>query len=259
MTYLTSRMLEQLDGRLSDRDRDLVRQVDRLRLVSGGQLRRLAYADLELRSAQRQLKRLVELGLLTRLERRIGGVRAGSDGAIYELALGGQRLLSHWATATGKARTSPEPGQRFVAHTVAASEVYVRLVEADQSGGLELLEHQAEPTAWRSRVGPYGQVAWLRPDGFVRLGLGTRELWWFIEVDQATESLSVIRRQASAYLAHYQAGVEPVMPRVAWLAPTQRRAALLLGALHGLGDVAAELFVAGCQDDVVAVLAGGSA
>lgn len=256
MTYLTLNRLQQLDARLLERDRALVRQVERLRLVSGQQLRRLYFADLQPRSAQRQLRRLVELGLLARLERRIGGVRAGSDGFIYELAGGGQRLVQSWQRAVGKARSHPEPGLRFVDHTLTCAETYVGLVEAERDERLQLLEHQAEPACWRTRAGTFGRPAVLRPDGFVRLAVGERELWWFIEVDRATESLTVIRRQGRAYLAHYQAGVEPLMPRVAWLTPSTDRAERLRGALHDLGGVARELFVTGRQDDAARLLTG---
>ena len=43
-------------------------------------------------AARRALQRLTKLGLLATLERRIGGVRSGSDGLIYRLGPAGQRL-----------------------------------------------------------------------------------------------------------------------------------------------------------------------
>lgn len=263
MTYLTARRLASIDEHLTSRDREIVREVGRLRLLSHGQLRRLFFAagdgtrSTGLRVGQRRLAQLVDLGVLARLDRRVGGVRAGSEGFVYGLGPAGHKLLRRWrGTGTGKPR-GDEPGGPFVAHTLACSELCVALVEAHRADRLELLEHQAEPACWRIRIGPYGQPLSLRPDGFVRLGVGTRELLWFVEMDRATESLTAIRRQGRAYLDHYTSGAEAdVMPRVAWLAPDDRRADRLRTALHELGGVSSELFMAAPQAAALALLSG---
>ena len=85
-------------------------------------------------------------------------------------------------------------------------------------------------------------------------------LFWFVEIDRATESLTAIRRQGRAYLDYYASGAEAggVMPRVAWLTPDTRRADGLRAALHDLGSVSAELFAAAPQDAVLPLLSGGS-
>ncbi len=264
MTYLTSTQLAVIDARLTERDRDITAQVGRLRLLSHGQLRRLFLTDgarsTGLRVGQRRLAQLVALGVLARLERRVGGVRAGSEGYVYTLGLAGQKLLRRWnGEAPAKARAVHEPGGPFVSHTLACSELFVRLVEAERSDGLEVLEHQAEPDCWRGFIGPFGGALGLRPDGFVRLGVGRRELLWFVEIDRATESLTAIRRQGRAYLDYYASGADgEVMPRVAWLTPDTRRADGLRGALHELGGVSAQLFTAAPQDAGLALLSGGS-
>jgi hypothetical protein len=263
MTYLTTKRLASIDEHLTDRDRQLTREVGRLRLLSHRQLRRLFFAgDGEpspgVRVGQRRLARLVQLGVLARLDRRVGGVRAGSEGYVYGLGPAGQKLLSRWnGEAAGRARAVHEPGGPFVAHTLACSELYVALAEAEREHRLELLEHQAEPTTWRTRVGPYGQPLTLRPDGFVRLGVAERELFWFVEIDRATESLTAISRQGRAYLDYYASGARAdVMPRVAWLTPDTRRADALRSALHDLGSVSADLFMAARQDAALPLLSG---
>ena len=43
-----------------------------------------------------------------------------------------------------------EPGLAFVRHTLAVTELYVRLREAERAGTLELLEFEPEPECWRS-------------------------------------------------------------------------------------------------------------
>jgi hypothetical protein len=264
MTYLTSTQLASIDERLTDRDREIVREVGRLRLLSHGQLRRLFFADGArsggLRVGQRRLAQLVALGVLARLERRVGGVRAGSEGFVYTLGPAGQKLLRRWnGQPSGKTRAVHEPGGPFVAHTLACSELFVTLVEAERAGDLELLEHRAEPDCWRHFIGSFGGGLSLRPDGFIRLGVGTRELLWFVEIDRATESLTAIRRQGRAYLDYYASGAEgEVMPRVAWLTPDIRRANGLRGALHELGGISDQLFMAGPHDAGLALLSGGS-
>ena len=74
--------------RLSERDQAIVTDVVRLRFLTAGQLARLRFAAIpqpvtRIRRVQRTLQRLVDLGLLVRCERRVGGVRAGSASFTY--------------------------------------------------------------------------------------------------------------------------------------------------------------------------------
>src|SRR5262245_62962246 len=83
---------------LSERDRAILADVARVRVLSGRQVERLHFADLagqhRDRTRRRVLERLTALQLLTTLERRIGGVRAGSAGLVFALGAAGQRLLT---------------------------------------------------------------------------------------------------------------------------------------------------------------------
>ncbi|HLX87620.1 MAG TPA: replication-relaxation family protein, partial [Acidimicrobiales bacterium] len=95
------RELERLRDDLSGRDLAIVGQVAEFRLMSAGQIRAVHFAlsehDNELaaaRACQRVLARLVRDRLLVRLERRVGGVRAGSASFVYGLAPVGQRVLA---------------------------------------------------------------------------------------------------------------------------------------------------------------------
>lgn len=263
MSYLTARRLADLEQRLSDRDRLIIETVGLLRLVSGEQLRRLLFAqttslDGGRRSSQLSLSQLVKLGVLTRLERRIGGKKNGSEGYVYGLGPAGQRCARRDAGQGQRARLIHEFGGPFVAHSLACSEVYVGLRESERRGDIEVLAYQSEPNCWRQRLGPLGVPITLRPDGFAQLGLGEIERHWFVEVDRGTENQSTIARQGRAYLDYYQSGAETgVMPRVAWLTTTPGRADRLSNTLHGLGGVAKELFVAGRLDHSTDILAGG--
>jgi hypothetical protein len=110
--------------------------------------------------------------------------------------------------------------------------LYVGLVEASRDGSFELLEFQAEPTAWRRFSGRGGGVATLKPDAFVRIGLGEFMDSWFVEVDRGSESQTTIATKLDAYRAYWSSGREQshrgVFPRVLWLAPHERRLQLLV-------------------------------
>lgn len=225
--------LQALDQRLSERDRQLVQEVVRLGFMTAGQLERLAFYAItspvtRARRTRRQLARLVELDLLWRLDRRVGGVRAGSTGYVYGPTPEARRLDA-WLRAEPltRARAAHEPGVSFVEHRVACGELFVQLTEGDRTGHLELIEHQAEPACWRSFLAPMGRLRHLRPDVFVRVGLGEWEQLAFIEVDRGSEGTAALARKLDVYVAYWRAGAEQhqrgVFPKVVWLTTTSRR------------------------------------
>jgi len=114
---------------LSDRDRAILADIARVRVLTGRQVERLHFARLEGahrdRTRRRVLERLVDLGLLTPMERRIGGVRAGSAGLVFALGPAGQRLLALEAVSglNGRARQPGTPTDRFLAHNLAVAEL----------------------------------------------------------------------------------------------------------------------------------------
>jgi Replication-relaxation len=242
------------------RDMAIVRQVGELRLMSARQIEAIHFPEAEhgnaaaaMRARQRVLARLVRDGLLTALERRIGGVRAGSAGLVLGLGPLGQRVLS----MDGSRRRVHEPGLRFVDHTLAIAQLVVDVGVAARQGSLELLACQAEPACWRefSRLG--GRQV-LRPDAFLSLGVGEYELRWFIEVDRASESLPVVTRKCRLYADYYQAGVEQahggVFPRVCWIVPNEARAERVGRAIARDRHLPAGLFVVAVSEQAVAVL-----
>jgi hypothetical protein len=198
--------------RLSERDLAIIRRVAELRLMSAQQIQAVHFPDAEhdneqaaTRARQRVLERLTRERLLIRLERRIGGVRAGSAGLVLALGPVGQRVLA----TSGPRRRSYEPTLRFVDHTLAISQLVVDLSVAARAGLVDVLDVQAEPPCWREFSGLGGRRL-LRPDAFVALGSGEYDLRWFIEVDRDTESLPVIVRKCRLYADYYQSGKEQV-------------------------------------------------
>jgi hypothetical protein len=266
--YLTRRKLAELDARLTDRDREIAGLVNHLRLVSGRQLQRLYFAHggvpaSQERLARSALARLVELEVLTRLERPVGGVRGGSGAWVYEAGPAAQRLFAYWrGDGFGRVRPSHEPGQRFVRHTLAVSEIYTRVREAARDGRFEFVDFHAEPDCWRSGVGPGGNVEVLKPDAFVQLAHGEFLDAWLLEIDLATESSRVLHRQCVAYARYFQTGREQrergVFPRVLWIVPDQQRGDLLTRVLAGLPAETRELFTVTTEAAAVEVMALGA-
>lgn len=264
MNRVSQAQLARLRTSLSGRDLEVMETVRRFRLVGARQVERLHFRDgtaselTQARTARRVLERLTTHRLLRRLDRRVGGVRAGSASFVYGLSHIGHRLLS-----VGEPRRRPmEPSSFFAEHTLAVTETFVRLVEAERNHRFELLVAQAEPECWRPFTGTTGAPLVLKPDLFVALGLGEYEHRWFVEVDLGTEHGPAIRRKAETYLAYLATGLEQgrhdVFPRVIWGARDERRAAAIGQGLRGL-PAPVGLFIVTTTEHVIEMLSGAVA
>jgi hypothetical protein len=204
------------------------------------------------------LQRLFEHKLVVRLERRVGGRHAGSSGFVYGLSGRGQAALGIGGVFGGKRRRAWEVKPDFLRHTLAISETYVSLVEAGRRGEVELLDFEAEPASWRRFTGAGGEVVSLRPDAFLRLGIGALERSVFLEVDLATESAGTIFRKGAAYVSYWRSGLEQaaheVFPSVAWLTKTEKRAHQIIAALTRLPEEAHRLFEVALLNDAISTL-----
>jgi hypothetical protein len=258
---LSARQVAAIRDRLSDRDRQVLELVGRFGSMSGQQLQRLFWsqgsAQTRTRLARHGLSRLVRLGVLAPLGRRVGGVRSGSAGRCFALGLCGQRLLATEALAR-RVRQPYTPGERYLAHLLAVGQLYVELVEGQRGGGAEVLAFDPEPACWRPYLGPYGARMVCKPDAYLKLGSGEYEYSWFIEQDMATEALSTIERKAHRHLDYYRSGVElrarGVTPRVAWIVPDEPRAQAVRAALERLPTEAHKLFAVTTSADATTLL-----
>jgi len=241
------RHVEWIQHRLTPRDGEIIDTVARLRLATGEQLGRLHFADLAPascdRARRRVLHRLVDWRVLATLDRRVGGVRAGSNGLVFSLDTTGQwlhRLHTAQDAATAP-RRPPQPGAAFTSHILAVTALYVELVEAARRQPLIVREFQAEPACWW----PHPAGGWLKPDAHTVLAAGgLRDAWW-IEVDQATESLPRIRHKLATYLDFAnRGGVGPagVLPRVLITTTTPHRCRAVADLITGLPPPAGQLF-----------------
>jgi hypothetical protein len=221
--------LSRLRASLSDRDLAILHSVSDLRFLTARQLQVLHFDGdhhtplTAARTCRRVLERLSDLGVLRRLDRVIGGVRAGSGSFVYGLGPAGHRLL-----ADGRARHGfREPSLTFLDHTLAVAGLLTTIVGAAKRDDLQLVRHETEPAVWRSVPG-YGTAETLRPDLLLVVARGAMEWHWFVEVDLASEHGPAVARKCRQYLRYYQSGREQalheIFPKVAWLTTTSRRA-----------------------------------
>jgi hypothetical protein len=266
MSRTSAGALISLAESMSPREREIVEAIAQLRLVAGSQLERLCFSEIvksasRARVARRVLAGLVEARLLFRLRRRIGGVRAGSAGYVYGLGSVGKRLVSYWhGEGLQRVRAPHEPEAIAVRHTLGVAEHYVGLVEAQRQGRCDLLTFEGEPACWRSYIGLGGQSLTLKPDAFVRLGVGEFEERAFLEVDCGSEGRGALLRKCQRYVDYFNAGTEQanhgVFPRVVWSTTTQARVGLLSDVCASLPAEYWRLFGVGTPERALLLLSG---
>jgi hypothetical protein len=121
-----------------------------------------------------------------------------------------------------------------------------------------LLALDAEPLCHRKCDGLGGQRLILKPDSYVRLGIGPYEDSYFIEVDNSTEGSRALHGQLERYLAYYQSGQEQtkrgVFPKVLWTANTPERERAIAACVARLPAEARSLFVVAAFDQALPVM-----
>ena len=239
---ITAKRVAAIQRQLHASEERIIEHLATAKLLTGRQLRSLtdSITIYQRRALQRDLKHLTDLRVLARLNRRIGGIKAGSDSFVYALDVVGQRIVHPEPRRQWRAPWTPSI--RIVAHALAVSDLYVRLHNADQHHQFELLHFATEPHCWRSFTGPGGGRLILKPDAHVVVGTttenGDSEHHAWIEVDRNTESLTWITEKAKTYARYHTTGREQatqgVFPICLWIAPDEQRAAGLSAALARL-------------------------
>lgn len=242
---------------LSERDLSILESIRKYRALTTALIRRLHFPNASDAATQpspghatepaasvatiRVLTRLESHRLIARLQRRIGGVRAGSSGITWQLGSIGERLLRLRHGESARRRYS-EPSSAFVAHPLAVADLAVTMHELDRSRAIELLRVEAEPLCWRSFLSPHGARAWVKPDLFAITAGGDFEQHWFIEADNATEHAPVIARKALAYRRYAASGIyqeqHGVFPAVTWIVPDAKRQSGIKAVLAGESNLA---------------------
>jgi hypothetical protein len=192
------------------------------RQLTTSQLRRIHYRsgtpDGQRVRSCRHLKRLTELGYLTRM----WGAYNGSPEYVYQVA-------------SVKART-PEP------HTLDISETFVRLLEA----GARNMTFRTEPWC-HTRVGH----VLLKPDAYLEIGAAS----YWAEIDRSVEWESQLTAKMRRYIQAIDSGAWPddrPFPLVLWLVPDEARQKYIEDIIHKLGEQ--ELFKVLLFDEAPALL-----
>jgi hypothetical protein len=259
--YLGRRGLQLLREELSERDLAVIGSVQEHRFLTSRQIEDLHFADHTTEEAgaricRRVLARLTRERLLSRLQRRIGGVRAGSASFIYALGPVGGRL------GDGPRRRFTEPSPLFLDHTLAIADSRIDLIRADRQGKLELVAVEVEPVCWRRHTGPGGAREIVRPDLYVVTASDAFEDCWFLEIDRGTESPAAITRKCRAYELYWRSGTEQerrgTFPLVTWVAPEPTRAKRLASVISCRRNLKQDLFRVTTSAQLVELMAGGA-
>lgn len=250
--------LHDLAARLSNRDWGILRWLHQHRYATTDHLQRVFFAThasqaAATRACLRVLDRLLTQRIVTRLDRRIGGVSHGSAGFVWCLDGVGDRLTRpHDAPR----RRRYEPSLPFLTHTLAVTETHVQLQEAAMAGSFRLTAVQVETEAWRDYVAPSGARSILKPDLMVTLSSDAYDDHWYVEIDLGTESLPVLLRKCQAYEDYRRTGraqaEHGVFPRVLWVMPTTARVARLTAAIAADTRLPARLFIGITSDTLIA-------
>ncbi len=240
----------------------IVRHVAQFRFMTGQQIEQLHFPRSDhdsrasaARAARRTLAVLARERILLRLQRRVGGARAGSASFIYALGPVGHRLL-----ALDRPRPRyREPSATFIDHTLGIAQLFIDLSIAEREGVFEVLDYQSEPVCWR-HFSWRGSPATLRPDLYVALGLDEFEHRWFCEIDNGTEHVPAVIKKCRQYEAYYQSGKEQsahgVFPRVCWLVRDERRARALRRAIDADARLTSPLFIVAQRDEAIELFRG---
>jgi hypothetical protein len=246
---------------LTSRELEIVRMLACVQVATTGQIGRVVFGGAPPTSAalaRRHLARLARSGLVRRFVDRSRDRKVGAPGYVHALTAAGLRLAGAEHGSGVRQRTAYRPSERYLAHRLAISELYVRLHEQQHAGGAAVRDFAAEPACWRRYKGPAGEVRTVKPDALVRLGAGGVELSWFVESDLATERPGAVADKCDAYLAYEFSGEEQrqvgVFPRVIFIVPSDARAAAIVQVVRGQPADAQGLFVVAVEEAALAVM-----
>lgn len=254
---------------MPERDVQVLASVAAHRFLTTRQITALHFADTGQdrygsRVARKVLKRLDQAGVLSHLEQRIGGMRAGSDGFVWRVGPVGDRLLRFGSDDTVRRGRRYEPSTWFLRHCLAIADLHVRLVSAARDARFELVSLELEPSTWRDYQGSFGERKVLKPDLGAITASGEYEDHFWFEVDLGNEHLPTILDKCRAYETYRRTGLEDerrgagVFPIVVWVMHTAERADRLRTALADARDIDASLFQVTTADGVVDLVAGGA-
>jgi hypothetical protein len=264
---LNAKQVARLQQSLSPRDKAILTSLEQHRFLTTDHVQRLHFQNHATSTAagrvcRRVLERLARHGVIEHLERRIGGVRAGSASYVWRVGLIGDRLLRQADRDQPRARRK-EPSVRNLDHGLAIVDAHLALVELARTSQLEITQTTTEPGCWRSYLGAAGERRTLKPDLYAVTAADDFEDHWFIEVDRATESLPTVLGKCSQYESYRRSGREQhnhgVFPLVVWITTTDQHADQLRDAISSSRSLDGDHFRVCTLDGFAALVRGGAA
>lgn len=253
--------LAALRERLTPRDMQIISFIEQAHCAFTHQLTRLFFASASNEQAaskacRRNMQKLLEYKLVNKLDRKIGGYRAGSNANIWYLTDAGYKLLDLEDPDTPlKRRRFLEPSAITLRHRLTSVECYIQMVElgrkiqlggnvqAEEAGGnsgaasktnsgtitprsFSVRKVEFEPKSWKQY--PYdNKNKYLKPDLFISIEKDGYEYLYFVEIDLASESMTDILRQCESYHDCYNSRAiqneYDIFPIVLWIVPDEKR------------------------------------
>lgn len=255
-------------NQLTANDIAILHFLNQARLATTHQLARLFYSDspspeTAIRRANFTTQRLKKEGLISHLDRRIGGARKGSASYVWQITFQGLKVLKGKdSTIALRYKNRYEPTQHHVEHTLAITEIFVETIEVARSSDTISLENFSfEPTSWRDYQKLSGVGLTLKPDVYLELLNGEYEDHYFLEIDRSTESLARVVNTCKKYIEYYRSGIEQrqkeVFPYVLWIVPDDKRKTAILKAIQNELYNFWELFTVITLDEYQSYIKGG--
>ncbi len=229
------------------RDCAIIQSVFECRLMTAKQIERLYFyastPDNNARSCRNALQRMAKTRYLTRLDRSIGGFRAGSSSFVYSLGPKGRTLVD---LSSKRPQFDVHTSHHLLNHTLTIAEVYVMLHEWDRQGAFKLITIQTEPNCWREYRGMYESYV-LKPDMYIRISFPRYNKRMFLEIDRATHYSNALKKKAAEYRRYFE---EPrnydhednSYPITVWTSPSIKRVKFINRAIKRVNKELPGLF-----------------
>jgi len=265
--YFTKQRLEELHRSLSERDRHVLESLKKCRYLTTLQIARLYCGQsvnrrAAVRAANRCLTKLKNVGLICTLQRRIGGVRAGSGSFVWTLTSGGFRLLCMDSGTNQSRKQFREPSLHFLEHTLIISEAYLQLTQICAKHNMTLSKVQFEPDCWRRYSARNGKSIILKSDLYAVTRGNSYEDCWFMEIDRATETPERIVEKCERYIQYLRTGAEQkksgVFPYVVWIVPDTKRKNSLTAHIEKAFPRGANIFITILPDELEILITNGA-
>ena len=225
-------------GHLTDRDRELIRLVARLRVLTTGQLAALGFSSAI--TARHRLALLVRLGMLRRFRPRR---ETGSAPWHYVLGPIGAAMLGQedrdekkWAPQVRADRQLALERSQRLSHMTGTNWFFVQLARHAREHGGELQWKPEQEAAEHLYVTRWDAETRPHPDGMGIWAEDGTDIVFFLEYDTGTEDLPRVIAKLAGY-RELAARTRIATPVLFWLASGPRREQQLRSLLAAAGPV----------------------